>query len=324
MRLRMALLAVLLVLAGLAAGAGAQEAALQIVAHPGVTRLVLDAGEARALALEPVPGGASLRLDRARSIHTPPIPALARERLLAVEPREGGTRLALALAPEVEARLVEAGPGRIVVDLVPAGAARPVERAPAVAEPTSAGPPRPAAEPLRVRSAGPGVAALIFAEYENLTRAARARSEADWLIGMNGSRAFTTKHKELLSVGRVQTPVLALVYDRQKQIEAFSSLKFYEVEAWFDQEGGEQPISYKGNWQGERMTDPEKAADIVKRVSGKPGVVAEYDVKDTREYPMKLYDLTLLQREANAKFAFSAKKTLDVAQALYEQQKVLS
>ncbi|MDF2814523.1 MAG: topoisomerase [Paenibacillus sp.] len=162
------------------------------------------------------------------------------------------------------------------------------------------------------------------AEYENLTRAARARSEADWLIGMNGSRAFTTKHKELLSVGRVQTPVLALVYDRQKQIEAFSSLKFYEVEAWFDQEGGEQPISYKGNWQGERMTDPEKAADIVKRVSGKPGVVAEYDVKDTREYPMKLYDLTLLQREANAKFAFSAKKTLDVAQALYEKHKVIS
>lgn len=63
-------------------------------------------------------------------------------------------------------------------------------------------------------------------EYENLTKAARARSEADWLIGMNGSRAFTTKHNVLLSVGRVQTPVLALIYDRQKTIEAFSSLKF--------------------------------------------------------------------------------------------------
>jgi DNA topoisomerase-3 len=101
-------------------------------------------------------------------------------------------------------------------------------------------------------------------------------------------------------------------------------LKFYEVEAWFDQTGGEQAITYKGNWQGERMTDPEKAADIVRRVAGKPGVVAEYEVKDTKEYPWKLYDLTLLQREANAKFAFSAKKTLDVAQALYEKHKVIS
>ncbi|WP_127588899.1 DNA topoisomerase 3, partial [Paenibacillus koleovorans] len=162
------------------------------------------------------------------------------------------------------------------------------------------------------------------AEYEHLTKAARARSEADWLIGMNGSRAFTTKHRELLSVGRVQTPVLALVYDRQKQIEAFSSLKFYEVEAWFDQQGLDETTTYKGNWQGERITDPEKAGAIVEKVKGKPGVVAEYEVKDTKEYPMRLYDLTLLQREANAKFAFSAKKTLDVAQGLYEKHKVIS
>ncbi|MFK7695572.1 DNA topoisomerase 3 [Paenibacillus sp. HJGM_3] len=164
------------------------------------------------------------------------------------------------------------------------------------------------------------------AEYDNLTRAARARSEADWLIGMNGSRAFTIKHRELLSVGRVQTPVLALVYDRTKQIEAFSSLKFYEVEAWFDQagDGDAGKLTYKGLWQGDRITDPEKAAAIVDRVKGKPGHVAEFEVKDTREYPMKLYDLTLLQREANAKFSFSAKKTLDVAQALYEKHKVIS
>ncbi|MFE4709435.1 DNA topoisomerase 3 [Paenibacillus sp. NPDC056722] len=158
------------------------------------------------------------------------------------------------------------------------------------------------------------------AEYENLTKAAKARSEADWLIGMNGSRAFTTKHNVLLSVGRVQTPVLALIYDRQKTIEAFSSLKFFEVEGHFTQ--GE--MTYKGMWQGERMTDGAKAEALAAKVKGKPGRIASYEVKETKEYPNKLYDLTLLQREANGKYAFSAKKTLDVAQALYEKHKVIS
>ncbi len=157
-------------------------------------------------------------------------------------------------------------------------------------------------------------------EYDNLTQAARARSEADWLIGMNGSRAFTTKHNELLSVGRVQTPVLALIYDRQKQIEAFDSLKFYDITGLFSQ----QATNYRGIWQGERLTDPEKAEAIAVKVKGKTGTIASYDVKDTKEYPYKLYDLTLLQREANGKFSFSAKKTLDTAQALYEKHKVIS
>ncbi|OKP96536.1 type IA DNA topoisomerase [Paenibacillus sp. P46E] len=157
-------------------------------------------------------------------------------------------------------------------------------------------------------------------EYENLTKAAKARSEADWLIGMNGSRAFTTKHNVLLSVGRVQTPVLALIYDRQKTIEAFSSLKFFEVEGHFAQ----NEMTYKGMWQGERMTDGAKAEALAAKVKGKPARVASYEVKETKEYPNKLYDLTLLQREANGKYAFSAKKTLDLAQALYEKHKVIS
>ncbi|KAA9006533.1 DNA topoisomerase III [Paenibacillus spiritus] len=158
------------------------------------------------------------------------------------------------------------------------------------------------------------------AEYDNLTRAARARSEADWLIGMNGSRAFTTRHNVLLSVGRVQTPVLALIYDRQKTIEAFSSLKYFEVEGQFRQ----SELSYRGMWQGERLTDRAKAEAIANKVKGKPGRIASYEVKETKEYPNKLYDLTLLQREANGKFGFSAKKTLDLAQALYEKHKVIS
>lgn len=157
-------------------------------------------------------------------------------------------------------------------------------------------------------------------EYENLTQAARARSEADWLIGMNGSRAFTTKHNELLSVGRVQTPVLALIYDRQKQIEAFTSEKFYEVEGAFAQ----ADTAYRGMWQGDRFTAKEKAEEVVSRVKGKTGRVASYEVKDTKEFPFKLYDLTLLQREANGKYGFSAKKTLDTAQALYEKHKVIT
>lgn len=158
------------------------------------------------------------------------------------------------------------------------------------------------------------------ADYENLTRAATARSEADWLIGMNGSRAFTTKHNVLLSVGRVQTPVLALIYDRQKQIEAFSSLKFFELEGHFSQ----NDMTYRGMWQGERMTDQAQVDALAAKVKGKPGRIASYDVKETKEYPFKLYDLTLLQREANGKYAFSAKKTLDTAQALYEKHKVIS
>ncbi|MBD2869782.1 type IA DNA topoisomerase [Paenibacillus arenilitoris] len=157
-------------------------------------------------------------------------------------------------------------------------------------------------------------------DYDNLTKAATARSEADWLIGMNGSRAFTTKHNVLLSVGRVQTPVLALIYDRQKQIEAFSSLKFFELEGHFKQDG----TTYRGMWQGERMTDKAKADELAAKVKGKPGRIASYEAKETKEYPFKLYDLTLLQRDANGKYGFSAKKTLDTAQALYEKHKVIS
>ncbi|MEI7024266.1 type IA DNA topoisomerase [Paenibacillus sp. y28] len=158
------------------------------------------------------------------------------------------------------------------------------------------------------------------AAYESLTQAARARSIADWLVGMNGSRAFSTKHRAVLSVGRVQTPVLALLYDRQKEIEAFDSQTFYEVEAQFTQDS----TKYRGLWQGPRLTEEAKAAELAAKVKGKQGIITSYEVKDTREYPYKLYDLTLLQREANAKLGFSAKKTLDVAQALYEKHKVLS
>ncbi|SDT54770.1 DNA topoisomerase-3 [Paenibacillaceae bacterium GAS479] len=157
-------------------------------------------------------------------------------------------------------------------------------------------------------------------KYAPLTRAAQARSEADWLIGMNASRAFTIRHRTLLSVGRVQTPVLALLYDRYKEIEAFQSETYYRIEAQFDQ----KTVKYKGIWQGERLTDGAKAQALAEKVKGKKGRISRYDIAESKEYPYRLHDLTLLQREANGRYGFPAKKTLDVAQALYEKHKVIT
>ncbi|MDK8180354.1 type IA DNA topoisomerase [Paenibacillus sp. UMB4589-SE434] len=156
--------------------------------------------------------------------------------------------------------------------------------------------------------------------YANLTAAARARSEADWLIGMNASRAFTTRHKTLLSVGRVQTPVLALIYDRQQEIDKFESDSYFEVTAQFQQE----ELIYKGTRVGDRIRSEEEAERLKAKLTGKPGRIADYQIKDGKEFPYRLYDLTLLQREANGKYGFSAKKTLDIAQSLYEKHKVIT
>ncbi|PLT45894.1 DNA topoisomerase III [Paenibacillus pasadenensis] len=157
-------------------------------------------------------------------------------------------------------------------------------------------------------------------KYAPLTRAAQARSEADWLIGMNASRAFTIRHRALLTVGRVQTPVLALLYDRHREIEAFRPETYYRIEASFEQPGAK----YKGIWQGDRLTDGAKAAAIADKVKGKTGTIASYEKAESKEYPFRLHDLTLLQREANGRYGFPAKKTLDVAQALYEKHKVIT
>lgn len=156
--------------------------------------------------------------------------------------------------------------------------------------------------------------------YEGLTAAAQARSQADWVIGMNASRAFTTKHKALLSVGRVQTPVLALIYDREQEIAAFQSESYFDVTAVFRQ----RDTTYTGMRQGDRVVDEQKATEIAEKVKGKTGRITEYQVKEGKEYPYKLYDLTLLQRDANARYGFSAKKTLDIAQALYEKHKTIT
>ena len=156
--------------------------------------------------------------------------------------------------------------------------------------------------------------------YDSLYLSARCRSEADWLVGMNASRAFSLKYNAHLSVGRVQTPTLAILVKRDMEISAFVPEDYFEVNADFG--------DYKGVWidenQKTHIKTKEKADEIKKKVTGKTGKVIESSRDEKRKPPEKLYDLTTLQREANRKFGFSADKTLKLAQSLYETRKMIT
>jgi len=160
-----------------------------------------------------------------------------------------------------------------------------------------------------------------------LEAAARARSEADWLVGMNATRAATTKAgsiRKVLSLGRVQTPTLALIVNRDLAIAAFVPEDYWEVEAQFATAAG---AGYKGLWhEGSttRLTAAEPAEAIAAATGGQPGTVEALETKPQTEQPPLLYDLTTLQREANSRFGFSASRTLGTAQALYDQHKLLT
>ncbi|MTI95282.1 MAG: DNA topoisomerase III [Firmicutes bacterium] len=159
--------------------------------------------------------------------------------------------------------------------------------------------------------------------YDNLAAAARCRSQGDWLMGINATRAYTGRQKTLLSVGRVQTPTLALLVSREQEIRAFVPEDFWVVKATFSAEAGE----YQGRWfnkEGHRIWQEEQAEAIVRKVAGKPGRIAELEHKERRENPPLLYDLTSLQREANKRFGYSASRTLAAAQALYEKHKLIT
>ncbi len=182
-------------------------------------------------------------------------------------------------------------------------------------------------------------------ELQGLADAARSRSEADWLVGINGTRAMTAFNSKsggfhLTTVGRVQTPTLALMVEREEKIRKFVPRTYFEVHATFDAKAGQ----YSGRWfdekfrkgddehaRAERIFDtPEakasasaRAKAIVLKCLGQPGIVEE-ESKPTTQAPPLLYDLTSLQREANSRFGFSAKTTLSLAQALYEKHKVLT
>ncbi|WP_332854479.1 DNA topoisomerase III [Duganella sp. S19_KUP01_CR8] len=171
-----------------------------------------------------------------------------------------------------------------------------------------------------------------------LADAARCRSEADWLIGINGTRAMTAFNSKeggfyLTTVGRVQTPTLSIVVEREEKIKKFVSRDFWEVRAEFVCAAG----IYEGRWLDTKFkkdeTDPEKRAErlwskaaadsIALAVRGKQGAVTE-ESKPTTSMAPALFDLTSLQREANSRFGFSAKNTLGLAQALYEKHKALT
>ncbi len=167
-----------------------------------------------------------------------------------------------------------------------------------------------------------GFAALKpSSDYEGLYASAKCRSEADWLVGMNATRAFTLRYNCLLSVGRVQTPTLALIVKRDREIAAFKPEPYLEISADFG--------AWKGNWfdretKQTRTDDEAKAKAICEKVKGKTATVIEYEKSEKRVPPEKLYDLTTLQREANRKYGYSAEKTLKLAQALYETHKLLT
>jgi DNA topoisomerase-3 len=172
------------------------------------------------------------------------------------------------------------------------------------------------------------------AELESLREAAKSRSEADWIVGMNATRAATIRLRSsfdgAVSLGRVQTPTLAIIARREEEIRAFVPEKYWLVDARF---ATDDQRTYEGRWhvalddeavKGPRMASAEAAAAVVEAVRGRRGEITKLDkTKRTEKAPL-LYDLTSLQREANTRFGFSARRTLAAAQRCYEEHKALT
>ncbi|UGB30869.1 DNA topoisomerase III [Metabacillus sp. B2-18] len=159
-------------------------------------------------------------------------------------------------------------------------------------------------------------------EYENLYASAVARAEADWIVGLNATRALTTKYNAQLSSGRVQTPTLAMIAGREEEIRSFKPKKYYGIKAVAEN-------SLRFAWQDEKTKDTKtfNEAAIDGKLAGLKGKDAKVvNVKTTpkKSYSPALYDLTELQRDANKRFGYSAKETLSIMQKLYEQHKVLT
>jgi DNA topoisomerase III len=180
-------------------------------------------------------------------------------------------------------------------------------------------------------------------EFERLEQAARSRSEADWIVGMNATRAATIRLRSsfdgAVSLGRVQTPTLAIVARREEEIKAFKPEPYWLVDATFaagplqgESTGGERvyvghfqaPAGSPGNTKGPRIGTEAQAQAIVAACEGRPGTITKLEKKEQREKAPMLYDLTTLQREANNRYGFSAKRTLGAAQRLYEEHKALT
>lgn len=157
--------------------------------------------------------------------------------------------------------------------------------------------------------------------YENLYASAVARSEADWYIGLNASRALTTKFNAQLNCGRVQTPVVAIIAKREEEIKHFKAQTYYGIEA---QTIDKLKLTWQDAQGNSRSFDKDKIDAIVKKLGNANATVTEIERKPKKTYSPGLYDLTELQRDANKIFGFSAKDTLNIMQKLYEQHKVLT
>ena len=162
-------------------------------------------------------------------------------------------------------------------------------------------------------------------DYDGLYRSAACRSQADWLVGMNASRAFTLRFDTLLSIGRVQTPTLAILVKRYHEIQDFKPEEYFTVTAefgdyngqWFDEKSEEEK-------KNSRIASKETADEIAKMVRHQKAFVRSVTSEEKKEMPPQLYDLTSLQREANRKLGFTADKTLKLAQELYEKWKAIT
>lgn len=157
-------------------------------------------------------------------------------------------------------------------------------------------------------------------DYDNLFLSAQARAEADWLVGLNVTRALTCKHNAQLSAGRVQTPTLALIVKREEEIAMFVPKDYYTVQAQFE---GFSAI-YKDSRNQSRFSEQAPAEAIATAVKGKRGTLIEVKKEYRHQAPPPAYDLTELQRDANKKYAYSAKQTLGFMQNLYETHKLLT
>ena len=156
-------------------------------------------------------------------------------------------------------------------------------------------------------------------QFDDLYHSAVCRAEADWLIGLNVTRALTTKYKDPLSAGRVQTPTLAMVLEREQQIQKFVPKEYWTIRAEIG------PLTAEWERGGEkRLFDKTVAEDILGKTKGQKAVLEKMDRKKKSEPQPLPYDLTELQRDANKRFGFSAKKTLNVLQRLYEQYKLVT
>jgi DNA topoisomerase III len=168
-------------------------------------------------------------------------------------------------------------------------------------------------------------------EFARLEQAARSRSEADWIVGMNSTRAATIRLRSsfdgAVSLGRVQTPTLAILARREEEIRAFVPEPYWLVDATFEPVGGEAGRRYHGRYHAgaqPRLKTADEADAIVTAVRDQPGEITKLETSTKKERAPLLYDLTSLQRDANTRYGFSARRTLAAAQRLYEEHKALT